>query len=307
MMVTEKIIKILSNHRQPHCLERPQSLTLRSIASLVEHSLPPNHAVTSDQIQEYLQELQAQGEVLAGVGNRFCMAPPVVLAEDPTNLSGVLFKGDRAYLKWAHQALKTGQSVTKTHLHPKVHSFHRIKESLKNQGIRLLTVTDSVEHLPIPEKPKLYLLAGAEWYENPFQSLQESGSIQAYMPKSQWQTQGDRWQCITQADLASDSLLKLSTGEYLWFEAGQVYELSPDVAALTLFWLDQQAGLPLRVAWDRVPGRLNLQGISLPSSYAQWLWRLSKSDPVRPRTRLFEPSQRAIACQALTQLRCTLV
>lgn len=306
-MDIEKIIKILSNHRQPYCLERPQSLTLQSITSLVEHSMPPSHTVTSDQIQEYLQEMQAQGEVFAGVGNRFCMAPPVVLAEDPTNFTSVLFKGDRAYLKWAHQALKTGQPITKIHLYPQVHGFHRIKERLKNYGIRLLTVTDSVEHLPIPEKPKLNLLSGAKWDENPFQYLQESGFIQAYIPKSHWQVQGDRWQCITQADLTSDSLLKLSTGEYLWFEAGQIYELSPDAASSTLFWLDQQAGLPLRVPWDEVPGQLNLQGIFLPSSYAQWLWRLSKLDPDQPRTRLFEPSQRAIACQVLTRLGCTLV
>jgi hypothetical protein len=307
MVKTDKIVKILSNHRQLQDFERPQSLILRSIISLVEHSLPPNHAVTSEQIQDCLQELQAQGEVLAGVGNRFCMAPPMVMAEDKTNLTGLLFRGDRAYLKLAHQAMGTGQPITKTHLHPRVHGFDHIKERLKSHGIRLLTVTDSVEHLPVPEKPKLYLLSGAEWHEDPFQCLQGSGFIQVYIPKSQWQTQRDRWQCITQADLTDSSLLKLSTGEYLWLEADQFYELTPDAASLTLFWLDQQADFPIPVPWDKAPGRLNLQGISLPSSYAQWLWRLSKPDPDQARTRLFEPSQRPIACQALTRLGCILV
>lgn len=301
------IICLLSNHRQPHYLEYPQALTLRSISSLVEHGLSPNDAATFDQIQACLQELQAQGEVLAGVGNRFCMAPPMVLAQDKTNLTGVLFKGDRAYLKLAHQAMETGQPITKTHLHPRVHGFDHIKERLKSHGIRLLTVTDSVEHLPVPEKPKLYLLSGAEWHENPFQCLQGSGFIQIYIPKSQWQTQRDLWQCITQADLTDSSLLKLSTGEYLWFEADRFYELTRDAARLTLFWLDQQAGFPILVPWDEAPGRLNLQGISLPSSYDQWLWRLSEPDFDQPRTRLFEPSQRPIACQALTRLGCTLV
>jgi hypothetical protein len=282
-------------------------LTVRSIVSLIEHSFSPNYIVDSDQVQECLQELQAQGEVLAGRGNQFCMAPPAILVEDETNFVGVLFEGDRAYLKLAHQALETGQPIVKTQLHPKIHSFHRIKERLTNHGIRLLTVTDSIKHLPLPEKPRLHLLFGAEWSENPFQCWSASSLIQAYLPTSEWQVQSDRWQFITQSDLRGDSLLKLSTGEYLWFEADQFYELSPDTASLAMFWLDQQASLPLRVTWDEIPSRLNLQGTILPSSYAQWLWRLSKPDPNQPRTRLFEPIQRAIVRQALTQLGCSLV
>jgi len=99
--------------------------------------------------------------------------------------------------------------------------------------------------------------------------LKTSGFVQSYLPKSQWQVQSDRWQCIAQADLTDGSLLKLSMGEYLWFEADQFYELTPDAASLTLFWLDQQTGVPILVPWDEAPGRLNLQGISLPNAYAQ--------------------------------------
>ncbi|MGP1383493.1 MAG: hypothetical protein ACTS2F_08015 [Thainema sp.] len=254
-----------------------------------------------------MQELQARREVLAGTGNQFCIAPPVILVEDEKNLVGVLFKGDLAYLKLAHQALETGQPITTNPLRPKIHGFHRIKERLKNHGIRLLTVTDSVEHLPQPKKPELHLLSGAEWHEDPFQCWSTSGLIQVYRPTSQWQNQGERWQHITQTDVTGNSLLKLSTGEYLWFAADQFYELSPDAASLAMFWLDKQASLPLLVEYDEVPGRLNLQGTILPSSYAQWLWRLSKPDPDQPRTRLFELTQRAIVRQALTQLGCSLV
>lgn len=306
-MDTERIIKILSNHRQLHRPEHPKALTVRSIASLIEHSLPPSDIVNSDQIRECLQELQAQGEVLSGIGNRFCMAPPTILVENESNLAGVLFRGDRAYLKLAHQALETGQPIVKTQLNPRIHGFHRIQERLRNHGIRLLTVTDSVKHLPLPEKPELHLLSGAEWHEDPFQCWSTSGLIQAYLPKKQWQTQSDRWQFITQTNLTSDSLLKLSTGEYLWFAADQFYQLSPDAASLALFWLDKQKSLPLLVKWDEEPGRLNLQGTILPSSYAQWLWRLSKPDPNQPRTRLFEPTQRAVVHQAFTRLNCFLV
>ncbi len=307
-MDIERIIKILSNHRQPHCPEYSKALTVRSIVSLVEQNFPPNYTVNPDQIRECLQELQAEGEVVAGTRNQFCMAPPTVLVQDKTNLAEALFRGDRAYLKLAHQALETGQPIFKTQLHPTVHGFHRIKERLANHGIRLLTVTDSVSHLPLPEKPRLHVLSGAEWHEDPFQCWSTLGLIQAYLPTSQWQKQGERWQSITQTNLTGDSLLKLSTGEYLWFAADQFYELSPDAASLAMFWLDQQAQLPLKIHWDEPSGRLNLQGTVLPSSYAQWLWRLSRPDPGQPRTRLFkQQSQWARVQQALTQLGCSLV
>ncbi len=304
-MNTERIIKILSNHRQPHSPEHPQALTVRSIVSLVEHSLSPDETVTSEEIRQYLQELQAQGEVLAGLGNRFCMAPPIVLAENKTNVTEVLFRGDRAYLRLAHKALETGQPITRIEIRPRRgYDFDRIQQCLNNYGIRLLKVTDSIDHLPEPGRPQLHLLVGVDWQDNPLQF----GSIQAYLPSSIWQRQSDRWQFINQTDLRSDSLLKLSTGEYLWFDSDKFYELSPDTATLAMFWLDQQAGLPLQVPWDEIPGRLNLQGISLPTAYAQWLWRLSQPDQDQPRIRLFAPSpQRLIVCQALIRLGCSLV
>lgn len=307
-MLPELIIQLLSSHRQTIRDELPQSLHLSTIITLIREGYSPQQLDITAGIKGALGELQAEGEVLAGLRNRFCMAPPVVLGENEENLSGLIFKGDRAYLKLAHQVLETGQSFFKTQLRPKVHSFHRIRERLEGCGIKLLTIPDSLEHLPLPGKPKLHLLSGSEWSENPFQCWSASSLIQAYLPTSEWQVQSDRWQFITQSDLRGDSLLKLSTGEYLWFEADQFYELSPNTASLAMFWLDQQAGLPVRVTWDEVPGRLSLQGMTLPSSYAQWLWRLSKPDPDQPRTRLFDkPSQRPSVRAAMCRLGCILV
>lgn len=305
-MYTERIIKLLSNHRQPRRTELPQSLTLHTIATLIRHTHSPQQTEDlSTQLETDLRELQAQGEVLAGTGNRFCMAPPAVLAENKTNLTGLLFRGDRAYLKLAHESLETGQLSIKLTLHPKINGFHRIKERLQNCGIRLLTAANGVDHLPIPEFPRCFALKGFEW-DNPFQTASSTGKICQYIPQPR-QCQTDRWLVTTHTMLSEKSLIKLPTGEFLWFEANQFYEITPDAALLAMFRLDQLE-FPLQVAWDETPGRLNLQGISLPSHYAQLLWRLSQPDPTQPRSRIFfNISNRPIAREALTRLGCTLV
>jgi hypothetical protein len=304
-MYTDRIIKLLSNHRQTHRIKLPQPLTLRAIATLIQQSLPPQHEDISTQLDADLRELQAKGEVLAGMGNRFCMAPPVVLAEAETNLTGILFRGDRAYLRLAHQALETGQLAVETTLHPRVHDFYRIKQRLRNVGIRLLTVAISVDYLPLPELPQPVRLPGCE-SPNPFQSATWTAPICQYVP-SLGTRQFERWVPIIQAALGDRTLLKLPTGEWLWFEADQFYELAPDTALLAMFQLDHGANVPLSLPWDDAPGRLNLQGVSLPSSYAQLLWRLSKPDADIPRTRLFATANRPIARKALLRLGCTLV
>jgi len=304
-MYTDRIIKLLSNHRQTHRTELPQPLTLRAIATLIQQSLPPQHEDNSTRLDTDLRELQAQGEVLAGLGNRFCMAPPVVLAKDETNLTGVLFRGDRAYLRLAHQVLETGQPVVKPTLHPRVHGFHRIRERLRNVGIRLLTVATSVDYLSQPELPQPVILQGYE-SPNPFQTVTWTDIIHQYVPRS-GTPQFKRWFPITQASLYDRTLLKLPTGEWLWFEADQFYELTPDTALLAMFQLDQGANCLIPIPWDEAPGRLNLQGVSLPSSYAQLLWRLSEPDLDALRTRLFTPANRSTAREALLRLGCTFV
>jgi hypothetical protein len=304
-MYTDRIIKLLSNHRQPHRAESPQPLTLHAIATLIQQSLPPQQADISAELEADLRELQAQGEILAGTGNRFCMAPPVVLAEDATHLTGLLFRGDRAYLRLAHQSLETGQLVTRINLNPRIAGFHRIKEQLQTVGIRLLTAANSVEHLPSPELPKLFTLKGCE-SPNPFETTVWINTLHQYVPRLGTE-QSERWVPVMQADFSDRALIKLPTGEFFWFEANQFYELTPDVALLSMFYLDQARQCPMQIPWDETPGRLNLQGINLPGSYAQLLWQLSQSDPDRPRTRRFAPANRPIAREALLQLGCTLV
>lgn len=304
-MYTDRIIKLLSNHRQSHRVELPQPLTLRAIATLIEQSLPPQHEDVSTQLDADLRELQAQGEVLAGMGNRFCVAPPVVLAEDETNLTGILFRGDRAYLRLAHQALETGQPSVRPIIHPRINGFHRIKERLRDVGIRLLTAASSVDHLPLPEFPQPVMLQGCE-SPHPFQATTWTAPVRQYAPRSGMQ-QFERWIPVTQASLSDLTLLKLPTGEWLWFEADQFYELTRDTALLVMFQLDHDAKIPIFLPWDDAPGRLNLQGISLPSSYAQLLWRLSQPDADIPRTRLFATANRPIAREALLRLGFILV
>ncbi|WP_121970947.1 hypothetical protein [Leptolyngbya sp. BC1307] len=307
-MSKQQIIKILSNHRHAHCFSLAKPLTLNAITKLLESSLPPHHATEAlkSNVYESLLELQAQGEILIGMGNQFCMAPPTVITEDKTDLIGILFKGDRAYLKLAHQALETGQPCDRTILHPKLQKFDWLEARLKNCHIRLLTVSDSVIQLLNPDCPKRSRLLGAEWPEDPFYTLQGTVNVQSYIPElgaGQW----DRWQSTTRHQIADRSLLRLPTGEYLWFEEAQMYELTPDEACLAMFWLDRQMDCPILLAWDETPGRLNLQKTTLPSTYAQWLWRLSEPDENQPRTRRFQPSHRPFVCEALARLGCKLV
>ncbi len=305
MMYTEQIIKLLSNHRQQHRPEVPQLLTFQAIATLIQQSLPPQKEDISSQIDSEMRELQAQGEILSGTGKKFCMAPPMLLAESETDFTGLLFRGDRAYLRLAHQALETGQASTKLLLHPKINGFQRIKNRLKEFGIRLLTAEKSVEHLPVTELPQLCMLRGSESF-SPFETVTWTNSILQYLPQPDKQ-QSDRWSQIMQADLAECTLLKLPTGEFIWFEANKFYDLAPDIAVLTMFQLDRAASLPIAIPWDEAPGRLNLQRVNLPSSHAQLLWRLSEPDTDEYRTRLFSPINRPIAREVLQHLGCTLV
>lgn len=305
MIYTEQIIQLLSNHRQQHRPEVPQLLTFQAISTLIQQSLPPQKEDISSQIDAAMRELQAQGEILAGTGKKFCMAPPIVLTESETDLTGLLFRGDRAYLRLAHQALETGQPPAKLLLHPKINGFQRIKNRLKEFGIRLLTAERSVEHLPTAELPQPCMLQGSESH-NPFETVTWTDSILQYLPK-QGKQQSERWSQVIQSNLAECTLLKLPTGEFIWFEADKFYELTPDVAVLAMFQLDRSASLPITVPWDESPGRLNLQGVNLPSSHAQLLWRLSKPETDEYRTRLFSPINRPIAREVLQHLGCVLV
>lgn len=301
---TQTITTLLSNHRQVQNPNQAMALTRQQLFRLLHYAMPPEPRSLDWQTEasQALEELLAQGEVLAGSGKRYGMAPPTVLALSQEEVTSLRFQGDRAYLPLVHQALKTTQPQQETLLRPQVQEFHRIQTNLQPLGVRLLTVLDSLEILPEPRNPiTLQSLA-----ENPFVTYAE---IEQYVPQLH-KTQAERWQVrsrLSTQRLNSESLLKLPTGEYLWPRNGEFYELEPETAVLTMFAQDVTAGHPLKIAWDETQGRMNLQGIILPSAYARWLWRLSKPDPDRYRTRLVPPNYRPFVKSAFARLQCQLV
>lgn len=308
-MWNDKITHLLSNHRQPSNQTRPLSLTKHQIVSLIGSSLSPNQSQNNldTEVQEALNELQAEGEVLAGTRNRYCVAPPMVLAKNQEDLTGLLFRGDRAYLTLAHQSLESQQNPENPLLlWPKKNRFYWIKNRLSQVGILLLTASDSIEHLPKPRKPLKSELR-SRWSGDPFsiKNWPDGGYIQRYLPCDA--SQKDRWRNPIRESIKNEDILRLPTGEYLWFEEQAFYELEPDVAILAMFYQDRQMGFPLKIHWDEPPGRLNLQGIVLPSAYARWLWHLSEPDRERYRTRRFQSTNWSPVKKAFEHLGAKLV
>jgi hypothetical protein len=302
-MYFDQIILLLSNHRNSDRPEIPVTISKTQIISLVSSSLSPNKLQDqlSAEISEALKELEAQGEISAGSRNRYCIAPPTVLAQAKDNLTGLLFKGDRAYLPLAHKVLNTEQEPTETLIRPSINNFEVIKNKLFQVGISLLTVDQSVESLPLSELPSKVILR-SPWSGNPFEN-----SVLQYIPQDNFHTQSQRWQEIIKSQLSSKSLLQLATGEYLWFEDGKFYELDQDKAVLTMFALDKQKEYPLLIPWDESEGELHLKGVSLPGAYARWLWSLSESDKNNYRTRYIKLENRHLVESAFKRLGCSLV
>ena len=302
-MYLNQIISLLSNHRNSDRPEIPVTISKTQIISLVSSSLSPNKLQDqlSTEISEALKELEAQGEINVGSGNRYCIAPPTVLAEVKDNLTGLLFKGDRAYLPLAHKVLNTEQQPTETLIRPNLNNFEVIKNKLFQVGISLLTVDQSIEFLPLPELPNKVILR-SPWSGNPFEN-----SVLQYIPQDNFHTQSQHKQKIIKSQLSSKSLLQLATGEYLWFEDGKFYELEQDRVILTMFALDQQKEYPLLIPWDESEGKLHLKGVSLPCAYARWLWSLSESDEINYRTRYIKPDNQPLVESAFKRLGCSLV
>lgn len=311
-MLNNQIIQVLSYHRAPGRPHLPQTLTRFQIMGLLKHSEPPSFSessLTPANIDTELHNLEAQGEVLLGIGKRACMARPTVVVESPENLVGLKFTGDRAYLRLAHQMLNTGQPVSRTLLRPQKQSFPWIQEHLLKAGINCLTIEQSISQLPLPEIPAAWSLRGQERLENPFFTYQGFDSIFGYQPIGG--AQRDRWKVIVGlehlASISSLNLLRTPEGEFLWLQDGQFFELAPDAAYLAMFKLDQQVEQPLQIALDAKPGRLSLRDTYLPKAYAQMIWRLSKADPDHNRIRLVEPQNQPRVKTALERLGCVLV
>jgi hypothetical protein len=313
MIQLESITTLLSSHRHPHNAALPASLTRQQLASLLRSNQNPNESQEKfpTELQALLGELQARGEVLAGAGNRYCIAPPAVLVQDRENFTGGLFQGDRAYLRLVHQVLRTEQSFKEIRIHPRVRGFHRVRDHLQQIGVRLLTAADSIQQLPYPRKPNKAVLR-VPLTDSPFNfSSNYQTTIQRYVPKRDT-SQQERWILFAEGlagyrQLIDETLLRLPTGEYLWFVEGNFYELDPDTALLTMFHLDFELKHRLKLAWDESQGKLNLQGVFLPNSYAQWLWRLSEPDGERYRIRYVSPTNRPLIKSAFNRLGCLLV
>lgn len=235
-MYFEQIISLLGNHRNSDRPEFPITLSKTQIVSLIGASLSPN--VSQDNIStkiiEDLRELEAKGEINGGSRNRYCIAPPTVLAAAEDNLTGLLFKGDRAYLSLAHQVLNTEQKPTEVQIRSNLNNFQVIKKKLSQVGISLLTINQSIESLPVPELPNQAILRSPLPINyNPFEN-----AVLQYLPNSNFDPQSQRWREIVKSQLSNKSLLELPTREYLWFEDNKFYELEQDKAVLTMFAVD---------------------------------------------------------------------
>lgn len=317
----DQIILLLSNHRHPNNSDLPLTLTKHQIISLLRASVSPNQSQEQLQteIQETLGELRFAGEIYAGRGNRYCMTPPTVLTDARDNLTGLRFRGDRAYLPLVHQILKTDQNHDELCIRPQIRSFERIKQRLTQAGIRCLTVADSIEYLPYPQKPSLAVLrcqveppSTSREVEPPISRFlaqpesEKNATIQQYVPRRDT-SQKHRWIPLHSQQLPDETLLHLATGEYLWFQDRAFYELEPDSAILAMFYQDKQTGYPLKIQWDKPQGRLNLQNTSLPSAYAQLVWGLSEADKERYRTRIIPTRNHPLIESIFQRLGCFLV
>lgn len=281
-MLSNSIINLLSNHRDPKNQNRPNTLNKTQIVRLLRESISPDRQllILQEEICQALQELEAQGEILANKGNYYCIAPPTLLANSQEDVTGVKFRGDRAYLSLAHERLNSrNQNRDEVKIHPRIRTFDRIQSKLDPIGIRLLTAEDLIHRLPSPQKPPKYVLRCPTTLPD-----SSNGGLFSYEPLPHT-PQENRWQPVVVSQistLADRSLLKLTKDRkfwndlYFWLEGGEIYKLERDIAVLAMFALDREKDSPLIVSWDTSKGRLYLQDIYLPLSYMTYLWQLSR-------------------------------
>ncbi len=296
-----KILQLLSQHRQPGQRALPATLSRTQVLSLLRQCVEPDYPDEQlrEDVQKALQVLEAQQELLKAVGNRYCVAPPTLLAASQESLVGLRFRGDRAYLPLAHEILKTNQPPTEEKLNPTLVNFERAKDRLQASRIRLLTLTDLVSELPIPQKPQQSLL-------QPYQSSGMPTEIQHYCPA--YAEQQARWQSSSLGTLPDESLVRRSDDKderYLWFEANQFYELDRDTAIYTMFYLDHREQQPIHLVLEPT-GKLNLQNIWLPDAYYQWCQQLW--EPLEGERRVYNvlPANQPFVRAVFQRLGCDL-
>lgn len=312
-MPSNPIITLLSNHRDPHNQNRPSTLNKTQIIRLLRESISPDRQLLSlqEEICQTLQELEAQGEILASKGNYYCIAPPTLLANSREDVAGVRFRGDRAYLSLAHERLNSrNQNRDEVKIHPRIRTFDRIQAKLDPIGIRLLTAEDLIHRLPSPQKPPKYVLRCPTTLPDSSNSGLFSYEPLPHIP------QENRWQPVIVSQvstLAERSLLKLSkdrhyqNDRYFWYEGSEVYDLDRDVAVLAMFDKDREKDSPLRVIWHTSEGRLDLRDIYLPLAYMKYLWQLSGKAEQNSQIRSVPAACRSLIEPAFQKLGCLLV
>jgi hypothetical protein len=301
--MNEMILRILSNQRDPKCLANPLPLNKTQIVTLIRDSTSPDHPrdKLADEVHESLQELEARGEILAGARNRYCIAPPAIVSiEGDLSANYFHFRGDRAYLSLAHQILETGQDLTAIELRPRV-AIGQIQQLLNKSGIRFFTLKESLDYLPTPYRLLTNYLRSSrsEEYIN-----FDTSAIYIPSPNT---PQRERWCKFDRSLLTEESLLRLKTGEYLWYQNQHYYEIETDTGVLMMYYLDRIRKYPLEIPWDRSQGKLYLRGIFLPSAYYRFILQLSKPDGEISRTRRIEPTNFSLIKKAFEKLSCILV
>lgn len=311
-MLSNSIINLLSNHRDPNNQNRSSTLNKTQIIRLLRESISPDRQLLSlqEEICQTLQELEAQGEILASKGNYYCIAPPTLLANSREDVAGVRFRGDRAYLSLVHELLKTNQNRDEIKIRSQIRTFDRIQAKLDPIGIRLLTVEDLIHRLPSPQKPPKYVLRCPTTLPDSY-----DGELFSYEPVPNT-LQEDRWQPVIVSQvltLADRSLLKLTkdrhyqNDRYFWYEGGEAYDLDRDVAVLAMFDRDRETNSPLTVIWHTSEGKLDLGDIYLPLAYMRYLWQLSGEAEQNSRIRSVPPASRSLIEPAFQKLGCLLV
>lgn len=310
--LNSNIITLLSNHRDPDKPHQPKALSKVKIIQILTESVSPNLEISNvrTEILQHLQDLEAQGEIISDRKNRYyCIAPPTVLANSREDIRGLLFRGDRSYLRFAHELFEIDNDREPNRIiQRRFRKFDRLQKKLYSIGIRLLTPEHLIEHLPLPQYPPKYIL------RCPIPKLEVPDGHKFFIYQAQPKTlQENRWQSLgVGASVADSSLVKItqdkysSKDRYFWREGDEWYELDRETAILAMFQKDREQNAPLRVSWHTSEGRIDLRDIYLPPSYIKCLWQLCGATDTY-RLRCVDPQFRPIIAPLFEKLGCQLV
>lgn len=311
----EVIIQLLSSFRNTANQAYPQPLTRQLLLKLINDSLSPEESKSFDELKEILETLVIQGEVLKGTRGRYCIAPPMIIVENPNNFADLKFIGDRYYLRLAYQKLKVDKFDRVLEYPYKFSagnlSFQDIKKSLNDCGIHLVTLEDLIEWLPEPNRPQLFELPNVD---NPFFDLELDTFIRMYDPQNEYHSQLEREREVNKIDLKESCLLIQGSKKdtrYFWFEYKSkcFYELPQDIGNLTRFWIEKERNIPLKVYSDQKKEfyELNLKNVFLPYDYYKFVYQRSQPHQDNQRIRIIDLETYPLIKKAFEKLGCHLV